>query len=625
MQHDNTNKNEKFSPDNADHFADGHEGCTKVVLQRFQQLSHSSAATIRGFANLMAHQEIPISLAIRELQEAQDELSFFHLESSKVFQAQLASKPDESFEVREIVDRAISFVTTALVLPKVDILYHFEEQENHFRTGNKAAITSLLYNFILHRIAHTSIETSTEGFPSQHILFSITSTPSGIELNQILTVPGEKPETTLLPAASSSPHRNQLSSLITLTRARMSMLTLKIPLTRSKPVDRKIYSQIKSTIICTDPARRAAISNRLCDLGLIVVDENEIADCYFFDAENQVTVKQDIDRLAEKGLVFLFNYRSPWKNKNCKPIKYPIRQSELLSELSLLASYLSRVQEERAHVMVVDDNPQNLRLVTNYLETLGVRTTSATDGVEAVTLFGEHIDLVFMDLHMPRMNGFEAAIALRTSIHPAVPIIALSADLSSDDVSEALQIGINDVHKKPIDMAIIEQALIQHIGFKPANSKTVNSSRKPSISSSHSEVLELIDIELSLARADNRPALAKEMLELLIESLPEDIEQLNTHHKQNNCEAMALIVHKIKGACCYCGVSKFEDSIKKLHVLLKDSLASLTEEKIRGVDSLVLVVNHNATNLLDLHLTQNDPFYLKDNDQDLKNPEKKLA
>lgn len=616
---------------------------TRVIVQGFRQLKNGPLRTIKGYANLLAHQEIPVSQALRELQEANDELGFYHLENNKTFQAQLGSKPDEPFEIRELLDRVILFVMTSLVEPNLDIFYfykeaHYKEEhdqevryteadhtksEHHYRIGNKAAITSLIFNFILYRVTNTHLNELVSGSVRHPFGFDIHDTETGIKITQKLELEGN------LQRSVSDPEQisDQLMALVELTQSRMQSNILEVPVKKSEQRSKAQFSELSSKIISTNSLRYAAIANRLDDLGMKIVNNDESANCYFVDAENPTLRNEDIDRLIETGSVFLLNYRSPVGKRTATYLKYPLRHSQLLFELSQTSLMLARLQSEGPHVMVVDDNPQNLRLVVTHLESLGIRSTSATDGSEALSLYGEHIDLIFMDIHMPGMSGFETTLAIRSSRHPHVPIVALSADLSSDDVSKALSCGINGVFEKPIDRTIIEQALIQHVGYtpekleprKPRTGPLTGQKRKPPNRASRVDSLNIVDVDLSLTRADNRPDLAKEMMEMLIESLPADIEKLNVQCQQGNDLSMSEVVHRMKGACCYCGVPKFEDSIKKLHLLLKSKQALGDErddkQTSEGIKALILVVNRDATDLIQWHITNRNPFFNRKADQ----------
>ena len=522
----------KFTPIYGRHRLDIGAATHRLMLKSFQQLKHGSLQTIRSFTNLLAFQEVPASKAFRELQDANGELSFFHLESNKIYQSQLHARPDESFEVRELVDRAIAFATKALVRPRVDILYQYRDSKQHHRIANKDAVTSLIYNFILHRIAHSAFDNESHDSTSHLMSFEINNTPSGILLRQCSSNSIASGQSTSLTTPDALEISDQLTALLEITQAHIHRSILEIPLRSSSQLKRVGLSNLSGRVISTNSARRAAISNRLEDLGMNITSKEKNVNCFFVDAGQQITSPQQIDKLSKSGIVFLFNDSGPWGDTNSRSLQYPIKHSELLDELPVAAQYAARAQAQGSNVLVVDHNLQHLRRVVTHLESLGVHATSATNDSEAIALFGKHIDLVFIDLDMLRMNRFQTSMARRNAMHPIVPIIALAPSLSPNDFSAALQSGINDIYKKPIDQATIEQALTQHVGYQPATRRANSTAKKPALANLQPNVSDVVDLDLSLDRADNRPALAKEMMDMLVESLPADIEQLNIHFQQ---------------------------------------------------------------------------------------------
>ncbi|MDA7833180.1 response regulator [Pseudomonadales bacterium] len=611
----------KFTPIYGRHRLDIGAATHRLMLQSFQQLKHGSLQTIRSFTNLLAFQEVPASKAFRELQDANGELSFFHLESNKIYQSQLHARPDESFEVRELVDRAIAFATKALVRPRVDILYQYRDSKQHYRKANKDAVTSLIYNFILHRIAHSAFDNQSPDSTSHLMSFEINNTPSGILLRQCSSNSIASGQSTSLTTPDALEISDQLTALLEITQAHIHRSILEIPLRSSSQLKRVGLSNLSGRVISTNSARRAAISNRLEDLGMKITSKEKNVNCFFVDAGQQITSPQQIDKLSKSGIVFLFNDSGPWGDTNSRSLQYPIKHSELLDELPVAAQYAARAQAQGSNVLVVDHNLQHLRWVVTHLESLGVHATSATNDSEAIALFGKHIDLVFIDLHMLRMNRFQTSMARRNAMHPIVPIIALAPSLSPNDFSAALQSGINDIYKKPIDQATIEQALTQHVGYQPATRRANSTAKKPALANLQPNVSDVVDLDLSLDRADNRPALAKEMMDMLVESLPADIEQLNIHFQQQDYPAMGFIAHRIKGACCCCGVPKFEDSIRKLDRLLKSKMVlqahpSADTQQDKGINAVMTIVNHDADRLIEWHLSHRNALFNQVDDQE---------
>lgn len=105
-------------------------------------------------------------------------------------------------------------------------------------------------------------------------------------------------------------------------------------------------------------------------------------------------------------------------------------------------------------ILVVDDDMRNVFALTNLLEDKGVSVIVARDGIESLDKLAahKHIDLVLMDIMMPRMDGFEAMSRIReNSQYEALPIIALTAKAMKGDRSKCIEAGANDYLAKPVN------------------------------------------------------------------------------------------------------------------------------------------------------------------------------
>lgn len=117
------------------------------------------------------------------------------------------------------------------------------------------------------------------------------------------------------------------------------------------------------------------------------------------------------------------------------------------------------------HVLLAEDNAVNRRLAVRILEKAGHRVTCAEDGMEAVERFTSEagaIDIVLMDLQMPRMGGAEATAAIRDwerNSGVRTPIIALTAHAMKGDRERCLEAGMDDYLTKPIDRRALEEKL----------------------------------------------------------------------------------------------------------------------------------------------------------------------
>lgn len=114
-------------------------------------------------------------------------------------------------------------------------------------------------------------------------------------------------------------------------------------------------------------------------------------------------------------------------------------------------------------VLVVDDNIVNRQVARTFLKAYGFRAIEAIDGIEAVEKAAEtDFDLILMDIHMPRLDGVNAARQIRDSnqYNATVPIVALTADAMSGDREKYLGLGMNGYVSKPIN----ERDLVGTVG-----------------------------------------------------------------------------------------------------------------------------------------------------------------
>ena len=119
---------------------------------------------------------------------------------------------------------------------------------------------------------------------------------------------------------------------------------------------------------------------------------------------------------------------------------------------------VSNVNMEGVRVLLAEDNELNAEIAMVQLEELGMVVTRVSDGKEVVERFRESdadtFDIIFMDIMMPEMNGYEATRAIRElKDHPAartIPIIAMTANAFAEDVQASLDAGMNGHLSKPI-------------------------------------------------------------------------------------------------------------------------------------------------------------------------------
>lgn len=113
----------------------------------------------------------------------------------------------------------------------------------------------------------------------------------------------------------------------------------------------------------------------------------------------------------------------------------------------------------KINVLVVEDHYINQELMCDLLKYLKCSVEIACNGKEAVQRVEEsHFDLIFMDLQMPEMDGFEASRRIR-KFHKEIPIVALTANHLNGDLQRCYDAGMSDYLTKPFEIQDIESVI----------------------------------------------------------------------------------------------------------------------------------------------------------------------
>ena len=119
-------------------------------------------------------------------------------------------------------------------------------------------------------------------------------------------------------------------------------------------------------------------------------------------------------------------------------------------------------------MLLVEDNQLNAEIAAELLRMSGLTVDCAWDGIEAVDCLANcpdgYYDMVFMDIQMPRMNGYDATRAIRSSARDyckRVPIVAMTANAFAEDIQKSLDSGMDAHISKPVDPATVKKILCQ--------------------------------------------------------------------------------------------------------------------------------------------------------------------
>lgn len=241
-------------------------------------------------------------------------------------------------------------------------------------------------------------------------------------------------------------------------------------------------------------------------------------------------------------------------------------------------------------VLTVDDNEANLKLINTLLRERVQELDSARDGAEAWQKTTQHVyDIIFMDINMPVMDGIAACQRIRqSSLNEHTPIIAVTAHAMDGERARLLSLGFNEFLTKPLD----EQML--HFTLQEFCQLTRNQAPALKIAP---QAVPLIDWEAALMRAAGKADLAQEMLQLLVQSLPQAEQQIEQALTDNDQQLLLHALHKLHGACCYTGVPRLKNLLEALETQLKKGVAikSLAPELSELEDVIGLLKSANIT------------------------------
>ena len=262
-------------------------------------------------------------------------------------------------------------------------------------------------------------------------------------------------------------------------------------------------------------------------------------------------------------------------------------------------------------VLVVDDNLANIKLSRALLDDFNVETTTACTGREAFeTVQKNRFDLVFMDIELPDINGYETTKLIREleTKNTRVPIVALTAHDVIEEKTKILLAGMDDVVSKPLttkDISTILDRWVIATQYKYSSPDSTNSEvAEPPVTIETEFEASPVNISECIDLAKSNSSLAKDMLSMLLSTLPEERKKIDESAVNSDLDTMYEAIHRLHGACCYCGVPRLRSATKVLDRQLRDrdehQLIENLSEFYDAVDELTLWhENHDVDALFD--------------------------
>jgi two-component system sensor histidine kinase BarA len=232
-------------------------------------------------------------------------------------------------------------------------------------------------------------------------------------------------------------------------------------------------------------------------------------------------------------------------------------------------------------VMAVDDNPANLKLIGTLLAEQVEKTLLCESGEEALLLARDNVlDLILMDIQMPNIDGIRTSELIRQlPHHNSTPIVAVTAHAVSGEREHLLQAGMDDYLAKPIDEAMLTRVLARYYSGEPEPEMAVN---QPLLS---------LDWPLALRQAANKPDLAHDLLQMLLDFLPQVSERVQAILDGTPDDGILDLIHKLHGSCSYSGVPRLKQLCFYLEQQLRQGVSNeeLEPEWLELLDEIELV------------------------------------
>ncbi|WP_051694436.1 hybrid sensor histidine kinase/response regulator [Desulfohalovibrio reitneri] len=208
-------------------------------------------------------------------------------------------------------------------------------------------------------------------------------------------------------------------------------------------------------------------------------------------------------------------------------------------------------------VLVADDNMPSRKLAAGLLRKQGFNVLEAENGLQALdTLATNPVDLVLMDIQMPRMDGVAATRAIRAGeaegVPPTVPVVAMTAHAMKGDRERYLAMGLSGYLTKPLDAGRLMRAVARHLDSGGSGSAP------------------LLDAADALARLDGDQELLREVWDALAADAQAKLAAIHSALEAGDRDELGRTAHALKGAAANAGAALLRDQARELQLASAD-------------------------------------------------------
>ena len=228
---------------------------------------------------------------------------------------------------------------------------------------------------------------------------------------------------------------------------------------------------------------------------------------------------------------------------------------------------------EKARLLLVEDNSINQEVAEGILNSIGLQTDIAHNGVEALQILAgeselDPFSLVLMDCQMPEMDGYEATRNIRAGkggeSNKNIPIIAMTASAMLGDKEKCLAAGMNDYLSKPLETDELEKMLSIWLQAAVA-SKTLPAKEKAAIKNKDVASKRLVwDKAAALKRLDGDEKILKNVIRLFYRDIPLEIRAIEEAFKVKDLDQVRITSHIINGVAANLSGLAFQQQASEL-------------------------------------------------------------
>lgn len=252
-----------------------------------------------------------------------------------------------------------------------------------------------------------------------------------------------------------------------------------------------------------------------------------------------------------------------------------------------------KVPDNKNRILIVEDQSVGAVVVQNMLNNLGCDVDVAPNGQTALELVKQYLyDLIFMDIGLPDMDGYEVTKAIRkyeSNSEHKVPIVALTAHASPESKQFCLDIGMNAALTKPLLEDTAVDVLKAFIPSRGSASKVVPSAQEVK-SGIFTTTGKIVDFEVAKKATGMNNEAVEAFLNMFVENILRDEVILDRAFYRGDWEKIEEIIHKLRGSCDYCGAIKLkevcirlEDYITSKKIELRETLYNQVREEMQAL------------------------------------------